>query len=740
MIEKLRQTLHPRRLLPSLAAGLVTGVIAVTIATAFATLVFAGDLSGHIPRGIGLMLCGTIVIGSLTALLSSLPGLVAGLQDSAVAILALVAASIAQTMPASATPQETFTTIVVAIALASFLTGGTFLLLGQFKLGNLIRFIPYPVVGGLLGGTGLLLALGALSVLADAPVSLTHLSPLAQPDLVVKWLPSLLLAVLLLVLARRSSHALLVPGVLVASVSAFYVLLWLTGTPVAEATAHGWLLDSLSTGGGRLWQPLIPSDLTAINWPILAGQIPGLLATAAVSVISMLLCTTGIELSTKQDIDLNHELKAAGVANIVAGLSGNMGGFHVLGDTTLVHKMGGKSRLVGVFMAVVCGGVLLTGESLVSLLPIPVLSGLLLFLGLDFMVTWVYDAWFQLSVADYAIVLLILIVIGCIGFLQGIGLGMALAVVLFVVDYSRVNVVRHTLSGVSYQSNVDRPRLYRQLLRQKGHWIYALELQGFIFFGTANTLLEQVHQQLNDPCPGPPHFVVLDFRLVTGIDASAAFSFAKMQQMVDARNVTLVLTHLSPKMQRQMEKAVFQDGDQAAWHVFPDLDHGIEWCERQMIKTFESVGFGAKPKTLMKLLESGLPSPNDVVKLMHYFERQDVIQGDCIIRQGDTYSGLYFIEAGQVTVTFDCGDGRIVRLRMIGRGSVVGEIGLYLKRQASASVVTDQPSTLYFLSADKLCEMERDAPEIATAFHRFIANILAERLVNSNDTIQALLE
>ena len=740
MLDQLKQMCRPHRLLPSLAAGLVVSAIAVTISTAFATLVFAGDLSGYIPSGIGLMLFGTIVVGGLTTLLSSLPGLVAGLQDSTVAILALVAMAIAQAMPAYAAPQETFATIVAAIALASFLTGLTFLLLGQFKLGNLIRFIPYPVVGGLLGGTGLLLALGALSMLTDAPVSLTYLSPLVRPGLVVKWLPSLLLALLLLVISRRPSHALLVPGVLLISIGAFYVLLWLTGTSIAEATAHGWLLDSLSTSGGGLWHPLGTSDLASINWPILAGQFPSLLAIAAVSAISMLLCTTGIELTTKQDVNLNRELKAVGIANIVAGLSGSMGGFHVLGDTTLVHKMGAKTRLVGVFVAVVCGVVLMTGGSLVSLLPIPVLSGLLLFLGLDFLVTWVYDAWFQLPLADYAIVLLILVVIGCVGFLQGIGLGIALAVALFVVDYSRISVIRHILSGTSYRSNVDRPRLYQQLLRQKGYWIYALELQGFIFFGTANTLLEQIRQRLDNPGLPPPHFIVLDFRLVTGLDSSAAFSFAKMKQMAAAHDVVLVFTHLSPKMRRQLEKTALQDKGQAAWRIFPDLDHGIEWCERRMIEIFESVGFGAKPKTLMKLLERTLPSPAGVTNLMSYLERQDVPKGHCIIRQGDTYGGLYFIESGQLTATLDCGDGRIVRLRTMGTGTVVGEIGLYLKRYASASVVADQPSTLYFLSADKLREMERDVPEIAAAFHRFIANVLAERLMNSNDTIQALLE
>jgi len=101
--------------------------------TAFAALIFSGDLGAYISRGIGLMLMGSVVVVILTALFCSLPGVVAGLQDNVVAILALVSAAIVSQMPAWATHQEKFTTAVVAIALSSLLTGALFLSLGQFR-------------------------------------------------------------------------------------------------------------------------------------------------------------------------------------------------------------------------------------------------------------------------------------------------------------------------------------------------------------------------------------------------------------------------------------------------------------------------------------------------------------------------------------------------------------------------------------------------------------------------------
>ena len=101
-------------------------------------------------------------------------------QDGPAAILALVAAAITASMPATASSQEIFLTVVAAIALTTPLTGVFFLALGIFRLDSLIRFIPYPVVGGFLAGTGWLLVRGSVGVMADIPLTLAQLSTLIQ--------------------------------------------------------------------------------------------------------------------------------------------------------------------------------------------------------------------------------------------------------------------------------------------------------------------------------------------------------------------------------------------------------------------------------------------------------------------------------------------------------------------------------------------------------------------------------
>jgi SulP family sulfate permease len=734
----LLQEIRPGRLLPILAGGLVTGVLEVIEVTAYAVLIYSGELSGYIPRGLGILLMGSVVVVILTALFCSLPGLIAGLQDTVIAILALISAAIVSQMPFSATHQEKFVTVVVALALSSLMTGALFLSLGQFKLGNLIRFIPYPVIGGVLAGSGLLLTFGAISVMTGAPVSLLHLSPIMQPGLWVKLLPGFVFALFLLLVLRRHSHVLIFPGTLMAATIVFYLLLGMTNTSIATATQQGWLLSALPANGSRLWQPLNFSDLAQVNWSAVGHQTGSLFAIAIVGVLAILLNLTGIELATGQDVDLNRDLKAAGIANLVAGLGGSTVGWHTLSRSTMVYKMGVRSRLVAFVQAAVCGIVLWLGGSLLSYFPKPIITGLLLFIGLDFLVTWVYDSWFKLPITDYLIMILILIVINTIGFLEGVGLGLVLAVILFVVDYSRINVVKHTLTGATFHSNVTRPRLHQQLLRRKGDWLCILELQGFIFFGTTQRILDMVRQRIDNRDLPPLRFLVLDFRWVSGFDSSALFGFAKMKQLTETRGITLVFTHLSTKMQHQMKKEILREGEKESPRVFADLDHGIEWCEDHMVTSFESLDFGSTPSTLMIQLEEAMPSSVNAAQLMTYFEEKKAERGEYILRQGED-SALYFIEAGKVTVQLESDDGKVIRLRTMRSGTVVGELGLYLHRKASASVIADEPCTLFYLPAAKLKEMEEDAPEIASAFHKFLAGILSERLIDTNDALEALI-
>jgi len=731
--EQMVDSFRPANLISSLIAGSVTGIIGVTGVVAFASLLYSGQLAPYAAAGMGMFLFGSMVISALAALFSSTSGVVAGVQDAGVAVLGVIAVALAATMPPGTAPHDLFVLVVAAVTASGALTGLIFMTLGFFKLGNLIRFIPYPVIGGFLSGSGLLLVRGALSVMTGAD----PLKALVTPALMAHWLPGLAFAVILLIAMRRINHFLVVPSMLVGSIGVFFLVLALTRTPVDAASSQGWLVSGVPQGG--LWNPVPFAELIAVDWLRVLSQASSLLSVAMVLTIALLLNASGIELEVQREVNLNHELMTLGAANLFAALGGSAPGGHYLGSTGLVNRMKAGTRLTGVVQAAICAIVLFAGGSLLSYFPKFVLGGLLMFFGFSFIIRWAIDSRTELPTQDYIVVLLILGAIFVLGFLPGVALGVALAVVLFVVNYSRINVIKHQLSGANHQSTVERPDLYRKLLQGKGHWLYMLKLQGFIFFGTANTLFNQFKDRVLDPELQKPRYFLLDFQQVTGVDSSAMLSFRKMLQFAEQYRIMLIFTALPRSMKAQLEKPPFAALRGARWAWFEDMDHGMEWYEDKVIEDFESVGFGIKPPTMTRQLQKLLSDRKAVATMMTYFEHRDVEAGTVLLEQGDPPGGIYFIEEGRMRVELDLHETKAIRLRTMSSGTVFGELGTYLNIPATASVIAEKETDLFFLSTASLRQMEEKNPEIAAVFHRFMAHTLAERLASAADALKVAL-
>jgi SulP family sulfate permease len=725
---------QPNRLVPGLAAGGVAGSTNVLVAISLAAMIFS-DLSGFISNGVGLFLLGGIVAVIATGLLSSFPGTITGIQDAPAAILAVAAAAIINGMPPSAAPREKFMTVAAAVALTALLTGLCFILLGRFKLGALMRFLPYPVVGGFLAGTGWLLVTGGVGVMVDVSSSFSQLGTLFQVDTLMRWVPGLVLALLALVFLNRYDHFLILPGILLGATVLFYGIARLTGASVAHVSAQGWLLGPLPQGG--LWPPIRLADLALVQWTAILGQAGNLASVMLISAVSLLLNASGIELVIKRDLDLNRELKAAGVGSLLAGLVGGTVNYHALTDTTLNYKTGRGSRLASWTIAGLCALVLFSGSKWLSFIPKLILGTLLIFLGLSFLYEWVYLARSRFPRAEYSIIWLILLVIAVAGYLPGVGVGILAAIGLFVVNYSRINVVKHALSGAEYHSRVTRSSHHQQALMEHEQELYTLQLQGFIFFGTANNLLECVRQRIRQANLLPVRFVVLDFDHVTGLDSTALLSFTKMKQAAQEHGITLLVTKPSPEIQRQLEKGGFTGQADGCALVFADLDHGLEWCENQILAQTGPPADGAN-QTLQERFQELLPGSTSLESLFQYLEQQPLEAGAYLMYQGNLPDCVYFVEAGQVTAQLERPDQLLVRLETMREGRVVGEIGFYLGQERTAAVVADEPSVVYRLSSDDLEQMEQQSPEAASAFHRIIIHLLAERASHLIRVVSAL--
>ncbi|MFN2137737.1 MAG: SulP family inorganic anion transporter [Candidatus Promineifilaceae bacterium] len=746
-------------LVPTLTSGLIAGLLEVALAVSFGALIFGGTLSTYVPYGVGYALVGAIIGGLIIALFTSLPGMVGGNQDVPAAIMALMAVAIREAMPTGATTEQTFFTVIAAVAISTILTGLLFWATGYFRLGNLARFLPYPVVGGFLAGTGWLLAAGAISLMTGLSLVPASLPDLLQPELLLRWLPGLFLAVGILAATNRFQHVLVLPGLLVFATALFFVIARAWGYSLDELSAGGWLLGPFSAGG--LWRPLTPAILGEVYWPAVARQVATMATIALVSTVSLLLNASGVELAVASDIDLDRELRVAGLANFLSGLAVALVGFQQLAFSILNHRLRANNRLTGVLSAAVCLLALVAGASLLALFPKVIAGSLILFLGLSFINEWVIEGWSKLPHTDYAIVVAILLATVFIGFLEAVAFGLLLALVLFVVGYSRVDVVRHELSGKTYHSRVARSRAEELLLRQHGEALYVLQLQGFLFFGTADTLLQQVRDRLTDAQRPPPMAVIFDFEAVNGLDTTATMRFLKMRDLaavhsVHAAHGVLLLIcgtglHKGERIRRQLTRGGL-DGSQGTVRYFDTIDDGMAWAEDLLLAQLaaEATVTTQDSEALLASLLSHFGGTREVEgraaaeaarmleTMLGYFEKLDLAANTVFIREGEEAGSFYILAAGQATARISLPDGSFIRLETMGSGRVIGELGFFLDNGRTADVVTDKPSTLYRLTRENLARMEAHDPAAAAALYRLLAGLLAERVIHLTDTVRAL--
>lgn len=759
----------------NLCAGLISGLVNITYSLSYAALIFPGELSQFLPFGITSTLITACLTGAIVAVRSSLPFIISGPDSNAAAILAVIVATIAQNL----TAQEAgllFPTICLTIILTTTCTGLFLWMLGRLQLGRFIRFIPYPVVGGFLAGLGWLFAQGSFTVMTNMPLRLSNFADFWQPSILLLWLPGVFLGVSLQIVLSRVKHFLTFPAILLTALIFFYIGLVLTTTSFDLARDYGLLFSSLSAGG--LHHLPQPSLLVNVDWSTLGLQFQSLITLLAIVPITILLNATGLEMATQTDVDLDQELETAGIANIMTGLCGGIVGHFSISRSLLNYAAGGRNRSSGLVAALFCGLFLLFGTTILNYLPKFLFGGLLFYLGISLLIEWVYQAWFRLSRLDYVLVVIMLLTIARLGLLEGVGLGLLVACLLFVVNYSNLRVIKNVFSGNIYQSNFERSFHQKKLLKEHGDEICIIRLQGYIFFGTANSLLEYIRNRLEDTTQTSLKFLILDFFLVGGLDSSAAVSFLKIKQLAYKSATTVIFTSLAPPIAARLYESKIIDSEEFARvsepevsaeaseanldlntgitkrpanspeppaaevggtdrvMVFPDLDRGVEWCENQILKltTFRRKRFMPLPIQL----EQFFPIPDRVTKFVSYMKRSQTQADYCLFKQGDIPDALYFIESGQVSLIRELPDGQTERIGTFGEGTVLGEVGFYSQTPHPATAVTDSPCRIYCLSHAVLAKMQEEDPQLLAACHQLIAQFLADRVIDADEKSKIL--
>jgi SulP family sulfate permease len=710
----------------TVATGVVIGAVEVVFAASFAALVFAGYLESYfLPDGVGLYLGAAGLTLALMAWRVGRRGVVGGLQPTAAALMAIVATS--AVVHAGGSPRDIFLTAVAATLLTTVLCGVVFLWLGARHRGDLIRFVPYPVVGGFMAGAGWLLVKGGIYAASGLSPSSTPLGDLVGADALERWLPALAFGVIALIAVRVVKRPLVLPVVIAIGLLGFALGMVLTGSSIEEARGGGWLLGSF--GSAPLWKTWTLSAGTGTDWLGVLGASPAIVSAVFVTVLAILFHISETEVVLNRDLDTNRELRDAGVVNVASGALGGIPGYHASNFTAITKRTKVDARAAGLVAAVFPLAAVVFGGSVVGLLPRMILGGVLAFLGLSFIVEWAWDERRLLPPVEYGVVLVILAAVVVWGFLLGVVIGLVLAVVLFAVSYGRIELVREVPFGESYRSSVDRPADERAELRALSDQVQILRISGFVFFGSTNRLLERIRHRVEE---APPRFLLIDLRRVTGVDSSAVVSFVKLTGLAESAGVEIVFTAASEAVRTQLARGGVVEAEGIV-SFEPDLDRGLQHCEDALLSApglADAVAehpAGGRPE--------GLPPA-----LAAHLERIALEVGDVLLHQDDPPGDIFVLESGRLGVEAKTPEGARMRLRTLRPGVVVGEVTLYTDVPRTADVVAETPSVVLRIGRDRIARLEAEEPELSAQLHRWLATTLAERLTDSLRSFDMLLD
>ena len=258
-----------------------------------------------------------------------------------------------------------------------------------------------------------------------------------------------------------------------------------------------------------------------------------------------------------------------------------------------------------------------------------------------------------------------------------------------------------------------------------------MALQSYLFFGSANRLYQHVKTLLarHPEC----RFLVFDFKLVTGIDSSAAYSFAQIKRTAHDRGIKLVLVHLPSAAERALRSSEFVSHEVS---IVPELDHALERCENEIIEQYQ--GREQEEASLRDWFIRILGTEEDAAELIHRCQRLEVDAGEVIVSAGDAADSMHFILDGRVGIMIAAGEGGTTRVRSLGRYTTIGEMGLVSHAPRSATIQSETASILYVLSAQQFETIKSENPALGQKLLIYFVAVMAERLTFANRMITVL--
>lgn len=442
---------------------------------------------------------------------------------------------------------------IEGLTVATLMAGILLVLMGVFKLGAVIKFIPYPIIVGFTSGIAVTIF---TTQIADV-FGLTFDGEKVPGDFIGKWLVyarhfdtvnwwnALVSFASIFIIAITPKFSKKIPGSLVAII--------VVTLAVYLMKAYGGI-TSIDTIGDRFSiQAQLPEAVVpALDWEAVKNLFPVAVTIAVLGAIESLLSATVADGVIGDRHHSNTELIAQGIANIVSPIFGGIPATGAIARTMTNINNGGRSPIAGIVHAGVLLLILLFLMPLAQYIPMACLAGVLVIVSYNMSGWRTFLALMKNPKSDVTVLLITFFLTVIFDLTIAIEVGLLIACVLFmkrVMETTEISVIRDEIDP-NKESDLEVHE--EHLTLPKGVEVY--EINGPYFFGIA-TKFEEIMSQLGDR----PKIRIIRMRKVPFIDSTGIHNLTNLCVMSQKENIHIILSGVNDKVHKVLERSGFYE-------------------------------------------------------------------------------------------------------------------------------------------------------------------------------------
>jgi SulP family sulfate permease len=721
--------------------GLAAMLVALPSSIAFGVLVYSAMGNEYVGAGALAGIIGAAALGVIAPIFGRTSGLISAPCAPAAAVLSALVVGLVGDV-SGFNPADVLSMMALTVIFSALLQ----VFYGIIGGGRLIKFVPYTVVSGYMSGVGVIIALGQIPKLFGLDKGIPLIKGLASPEL-WRWQGLVVGLITIAVMIATPKITRKVPAAilgLLGGIIAYFVLA-LFSSGLMELQGNPLIIGPIKASGsffgaiaGRL-TTLFSINLISIRTIL----VPALTLSVLLSIDTLKTCVV-LDALTRSRHKSDRELIGQGIGNMVSFLTGGIPGAGTMGPTLINVTSGGRTPRSGIIEGVLVVMTLLLLGQLFAWVPIGALAGILLVISYR-MFDWrnmLRLLRYPAGRLDFAVIAFVILVAVTVDLIAASGVGIAVAILLFIRDQIRGSVIRRKRGLDQVSSKTSRLDAEREVLNKHGDEAVFCELQGNLFFGTTDQLFTQLETDLRTK-----RYILLDMRRVQSMDYTAAHLFEQMQAQLEERGGRLLFTGMATGLhdQRDFEGYLAQLGvvrqGGGGIMVSETLDSALEWMEDRILEAYNMAQEDSAQPLELKDFELFRKFDEKTLKgLAACVTEMSVPQGQKVVSQGDPGDKIYLVRRGSVRILLPLKGNTQYHLATIGQGDFFGELSFIDGSIRSADVEAKVQTDLFVLSRSRLNEQSHADPVFGVQVFARLAQAVGKRLRHTDAELQALEE